>query len=49
MKTYILKRDGVEVERGDEFALLAYIHRTHSFSFDHALRFEGYSVEEGEA
>ena len=49
MKTYILKRDGVEVERGDEFALIAYIHRAHSFSFDHALRFEGYSVERASA
>lgn len=46
MKAYILRRDGVEVARGNEFDLLAYIHRTHSFSFDYALKYAGYSVRE---
>lgn len=49
MEVFILKRDGVEVERGDAFALFDHIHKTHSFSWDHALRFEGYSVERASA
>jgi hypothetical protein len=44
MRTFILKRDGEEVARGDEFALLKFIQRKHSYSMDHALRYEGYSV-----
>jgi hypothetical protein len=42
----ILKRDGVEVMRGDDFQVLAWIHCNHSYSLDHAVRHEGYSVEE---
>lgn len=45
MEIFILKRDGIEVARGEAFSLFDYIHRTHSFSWSHALRFEGYSVE----
>ena len=42
---FILKRDGKEVTRGSEFALLDYIHNHHCFSMSHALAYEGYSVE----
>ena len=42
---FVLRRDGVEVARGDEFALLQYVHRTHGFSMQHALRYEGYAVD----
>lgn len=48
-KTYILKRDGEEVARGDEFELLKYMHRKHSFSMDWACKHEGYSVEVAQA
>ena len=42
----ILKRDGVEVLRGEWLAVYKYIHNTHSYSVDHALTYEGYKVEE---
>jgi hypothetical protein len=29
----------------DYSGVVAYIHRTHSYSFSHALQYEGYSVE----
>jgi hypothetical protein len=43
-----LKRDNKEVLKGDWFDVYKYIHKTHSFSTDHALKYEGYTVEEGE-
>ena len=42
---FILKRDGEEVARGNEFELLKHIHTRHSFSIDWAIAHEGYSVE----
>jgi hypothetical protein len=42
----ILKRDSVEVMRGSWTDIYRFIHRTHSYSTDHALRHEGYGVEE---
>lgn len=42
---FILKRDGKEVARGDEFELLKFVQRKHSCSFDWACKYEGYSVE----
>jgi hypothetical protein len=45
-KMQVLKRDGREVKRGTYIEVLDYIHRNHSYSFDHAVRFEGYSVED---
>lgn len=41
---YILKRDGREVMRGTEQEIWQWIHRNHSYSIDHALRYEGYSI-----
>lgn len=43
----IIKRDGVEVQRltRDESALHWFLSQ-HSYSMDHAIRYEGYSVEE---
>lgn len=43
-KIFILSRDGKEVMRGSEFAVLDFIHNRHSFSMDHAIKYEGYSV-----
>jgi len=44
---FILKRDNIEVFRAATDAeIMAYIHRKHSFSFHHAIKFEGYSLEE---
>lgn len=43
---HILKRDGVEVTRGTWSELVEWIHRNHCYSFDHAIKHEGYSVEE---
>lgn len=42
--TYILKLDGKPVFIGKEMDCWKYIHRTHSFSIDHALVHEGYSI-----
>jgi len=41
---YDLFRDGQFVMRGTYSELLSYIHRTHSYSFEHAVTFEGYST-----
>lgn len=41
---YILRRDGQEVIRGSEQEIWQYIHRNHSYSINHALRYEGYSI-----
>ncbi len=45
-KIYILFRDGKEIMSGNEFEVLKYIHRNHSYSFDHAIKYEGYSMKE---
>ena len=45
-KTYILYHDGKEIMRGKEFEILKYIHQHHSYSLNHALKYEGYSIEE---
>lgn len=42
----IILRDGVEVNRVKTDAeLLAWFHKTHSFSMSHALQYEGYSLQ----
>jgi hypothetical protein len=46
---WILKRDGVEVTRGTDIECIRYIHTCHSYSLSHALRYEGYSMEESNA
>lgn len=40
----VLRRDGEEVKRGTEAELFQYLHRTHSFSVQHALKHEGYEL-----
>jgi hypothetical protein len=43
---YIIKRDGLEVKRVEsELEVVVYFHRTHSYSMDHALKYEGYTIE----
>lgn len=39
-----LRRDGKHVLTGDEFEILAYLHRAHSCSADWALKHEGYTA-----
>jgi len=47
--SYIIKRDEIEVKRVEsELEVMVYFHRTHSYSMDHALKYEGYSIEEVE-
>ncbi len=41
---WILLRDGKEVMRGSSFDVAKYIHRNHSYSLDHALKYEGYKM-----
>jgi hypothetical protein len=41
---FTLYRDGKQVLQGTEKDLWNYLHRTHSFSIYHALRWEGYSI-----
>ncbi len=41
---YILLRDGSEVMRGTEQDVWEYIHKNHSYSVEHALRYEGYHL-----
>lgn len=43
-KRFVLKRDGNEVLRGTEVEVTRYVHKNHSYSLDHALRHEGYSL-----
>ena len=46
VNTVALLRDGKVVGTFvDETSAMAYVHRTHSYSFFHALRHEGYSVQ----
>lgn len=42
---YVLKRDGNELARGTELDVWSYIHQYHSFSVEHALRCEGFTIE----
>jgi hypothetical protein len=47
--SYLIKRDGVEVKRvKSELEVVVYFHSTHSYSMNHALKYEGYAVEEVE-
>lgn len=39
-----LQRDGKTVFTGTEAEIYAYLHRKHSFSVDHALKYEGYKI-----
>lgn len=40
-----IARDGQHIVTvSDEFELLRWFHRQHSYSIDHAVRWEGYSV-----
>lgn len=41
---YVLTRDGQEIMRGTEEEIWRWIHRNHSYSIDHALRYEGYAI-----
>jgi hypothetical protein len=43
-KEYVLLLDGKEVMRGTEFACVKYVHQNHSYSFDHACKYEGYKL-----
>jgi hypothetical protein len=44
---YLIKRDGVEIKRVEsEIAVVVYFHRSHPYSMSHALKYEGYSIEE---
>lgn len=37
-------RDGAHIETvADEFALMRFMHNRHSYSLDHAAKYEGYS------
>ncbi len=40
--THVLLRDGKEVYRGTANGAIQYIHRHHSYSYAHALKYEGY-------
>ena len=42
---YVLMHDGREVIKGSEDLLWCHIHRRHSFSVEHALKYEGYSIK----
>lgn len=41
---FILSRDGKEVKKGSEIALWDYIHNTHCYSVEHAIKYEGYEI-----
>ncbi len=42
---YVLKLDGKPVTTGTWFDLMRWMHSTHPYSLDHALRWEGYSIQ----
>ena len=46
MKQYILKKEGEEVARGNEFDLMHYIHKHEPQSLDWCLKYCGYTMEE---
>lgn len=42
---YVLTRDGKEIGRyNSDIKAIAYVHNHHSFSFDWALKYEGYKL-----
>lgn len=41
---YVLSRDGAEVYRGTFLECMSCVHKRHSFSFEWAQQFEGYSL-----
>lgn len=42
---FTITRDGQPITTvADQFALLRWFHRQHSYSIDHAVRYEGYAV-----
>lgn len=41
---YNIYRDGQFITQTDD--VLSYFHRNHSYSMDHAVRYEGYRVEQ---
>lgn len=43
---FVLTRDGVELMRGEYIELVAFLHNQHSYSVDHALKYEGYAITE---
>jgi hypothetical protein len=44
--SYLIKRDGVEVKKvKSELEIMVYFHSTHSYSMNHALKYEGYTIE----
>jgi hypothetical protein len=42
---WTLYRDGVEILRGTERECWQYIHSHHSFSVEHACKYEGYTIK----
>lgn len=46
---FVLARDGREVTRGTELDCMRFVHQAHAYSFDHALRCEGYSLRRADA
>lgn len=42
---YVLTRDGRAILVGTEQECWAYIHERHCYSVDHAIRWEGYSIQ----
>ena len=42
---YTMYKDDVEVFKGSMIACIDYIHNTHCYSFDHACKYEGYSIK----
>jgi len=40
-----LRREGVLILEGDWLYCMSYIHDTHAFSLEHALKYEGYSIK----
>ena len=43
-----LYRDGKLVKKFKSYGdAVGYVHRNHSYSFDHAIRYEGYSIKSG--
>jgi len=42
---YILSRDGKIVTRGTEQEIWKYLHTTHGYSVEHAIKYEGYKIQ----
>lgn len=43
--THRVTRDGIEQFRSTEVECMAWIHKHHSYSVDHATKYEGYAIE----